>query len=59
MKQLVNISIVLAAVSLVVGVFSRATLAPVSGIEANAFLRFADTLLLLAIALSLASKSKD
>ena len=51
MKVIVKISIIIAAISLVVGLISRLTLQPVGpmGIEAQAFLRFANTCLLVAI----------
>ena len=55
MKAIVNIAIVVAVISLVVGLISRLTLTPVGpmGIEAEAFLQFTNTCLLLAIALAL------
>jgi len=56
MKQIAIISVIVAVVSLVVGIISRLTLRPINGIEAQAFLRLSQTLLLLAIALVLLEK---
>ena len=52
MKAIVNISLVIAAISLVVGIISRITLIPVGpmGIRAHALLEFTNTCLLVAIA---------
>ncbi len=53
MKQLGNVLLVVAGVSLVVGIISRMTLKPLfGGLEAQAFLQFSQTLLLAVIALS-------
>ena len=52
MKAIINIALVAAGISLVVGIISRITLTPVGpGIEAQAFLQFTNTCLLAAIAL--------
>ena len=54
MKNLPSILVVIAAVSLVVGIMSRMLIKPLMfGLEANAFLRFTDSCLLFAIALIL------
>ena len=53
MKALVNILVVVAAISIVVGIISRLTLTPVRGVEAHAFLNFTNTCLLFAITLIL------
>ena len=52
MKKLVNVLIGVAAVSVVIGVISRLSLKPVSGIQARAMVDFAMVLLLFAIAIS-------
>lgn len=51
MKAIVNISLIIAAISLVVGIISRITLQPVGPmqIEAQAFLQFTNICLLVAI----------
>lgn len=53
MKGIVNIALVVGAISLVVGIISRLTFAPIhivrGGLEAEAFLAFTDTCLLVAI----------
>ncbi len=52
MKTIINIALVLAAISLIIGIISRLTLTPVGpGIEAQAFLQFTNTCLLAVIAL--------
>jgi hypothetical protein len=54
MKSIINIALVVAVISLIVGIFSRLTLTPIGpGIEAQAFLQFANTCLLAAIALGI------
>ena len=57
MRNLIDVCIIVAVVSLVLGIISRVTLMPfpptMLRLEANALLRFTDTCLLLAIALSL------
>ena len=58
MKAVANIALVVAAISLVVGIISRLTICPVPiglgrGIEAESFLAFTNTCLLIAIALML------
>ncbi|MBN3038755.1 MAG: hypothetical protein JW869_04980 [Candidatus Omnitrophica bacterium] len=55
MKAIINGAIAAAGISLVVGIISRMTLKPIgpSSIEAQAFLQFTNTCLLLAIALTL------
>jgi len=59
MKTLVILCVVAAAVSILAGVVSRVILIPfIFGIEANAFLRFANTALFFAIALSLIQIAK-
>ena len=60
MKKAGQTAMVLAGISLLVGIISRALVMPVPpgmyGLEANAFLRFTDTCLLAAIAFFLADK---
>jgi hypothetical protein len=60
MKAIINIALVVAAVSLILGIISRFTAIPVhigkTGIEAQAFLQFTNTCLLVAIALILKKK---
>ena len=56
MKGVANGLLVVAALSLVVGVLSRLNLHPVAGVEAQAFLQFSQTLLLASIALSVMKK---
>lgn len=56
MKGLANGLLVVAALCVVVGVISRIGQQPVRGIEAQAFLNFAQTLLLTVIALSVMKK---
>ena len=55
MRAIISGSLVIAGISLVVGMISRLTLNPVgpSNIEAEAFLAFTNTCLLMAIAFSL------
>lgn len=56
MKGLANALLVIGALSIVIGVISRLSMRPVQGIEAQAFLQFAQTLLLAVIALSVLKK---
>ena len=63
MKAIVNISLVVAAISLVLGIVSRLTLTPLPlapgrGIEAQAFLAFTNTCLLIAITLTVLGIAK-
>ena len=59
MKGLANALLVIAALSIIMGIISRLKLQPMmggAGIEAQAFLQFAQTLLLAVIALSVMKK---
>lgn len=56
MKAVADIAIVIGVISVVVGIISRWTIAPIMGVEAHAFLEFSAVCLLLAIALSLREK---
>ena len=60
MEKAAKIAMVLAAVSLVIGIVSRITMMPIpsgaTGLEANAFLRFTNTCLLAAILFVLLEK---
>lgn len=56
MKQVAMIALIVAIVSLVIAVISRLILQPVMGIESQAIVQFAQTCLLLAIALALLEK---
>jgi len=57
MKGLANALLVIASLSVVAGIISRLTLQPmIGGLEAQAFLQFAQTLLLAVIALSVMKK---
>lgn len=56
MKVVADIAIVIGVISVVIGIVSRWTVAPVMGIEAHAFLEFSAVCLLLAIAVSLREK---
>ncbi len=60
MAKAAKIALILAAISLVVGICSRITMTPipstVSGLKANAFLRFTNTCLLAGILFSLLEK---
>jgi len=56
MKKAADFAILVAVISLVVGIFSRWTLRPISGIFASAFLEFSGVCLLLGIALILREK---
>ncbi|MFH1407228.1 MAG: hypothetical protein ABIH01_04440 [Candidatus Omnitrophota bacterium] len=59
MRNMASAMVVVALVSVVAGIVSRISMQPfIFNLEANAFLRFADTCLLLAIALALV-KGKD
>lgn len=53
MRKIADIVIVVAVISIVVGIISRLTMQPVSGIFASAIVNFAQACLLLAIALLL------
>ncbi len=52
MRKICEILIVVAAISLIVGVISRLIVEPIMGIEAQAFLQFAQACLLFVIALA-------
>ena len=56
MKNIVNISIGVALISLIIGIISRLALKPVFGLMAHSFLGFSAVCLLLAIALSVKDK---
>ena len=56
MKRVALVALIVAVVSLVIAVISRLVLHPVMGIEARAIVQFAQTCLLLAIALVLLEK---
>ena len=60
MAKAAKIALILAGISLVVGIVSRITMTPIpptmSGIEANAFLSFTNTCLLAGILFSLLEK---
>lgn len=58
MKNLANIALIAAAVSVIIGIISRLSLQPIGpmGMEAQAFLQFANTCLLAAIALAILQK---
>lgn len=63
MKAIVNIALVVAAISLILGIISRLTLTPVplasgKGIEAQAFLAFTNTCLLIALTLTVLDIAK-
>jgi hypothetical protein len=47
---LIDLFIIVAAIVLIIGIISRLMIRPILGIEAQAFLQFAQTLLLFAIA---------
>ena len=53
MRKICEAFIVVAAISLIVGVISRLMVKPIIGIEAQAFLQFAQACLLFAIAIGL------
>ena len=53
MKKMADVAIVVAVISIVVGIVSRLSMKPVVGIFASAFVEFAGVSLLLAIALLL------
>lgn len=53
MKNIANIAIIIAAISLLVGVISRLSLTPIAGLESRAYVGFTAICLLFAIALSL------
>lgn len=52
MKGIAQVAIIIAAVSLLVGVISRLSLAPIAGLESRAYVGFSAICLLLSIALS-------
>ncbi len=52
MRKICEILMVVAAISLIVGVISRLMVEPIMGIEAQAFLQFTQACLLFAIALA-------
>jgi|GEM_PF-2284817 hypothetical protein len=52
-KKIMYLALAGALISFVLAIISRLMLLPFMGIEANAFLRFADTLLLLSITLGI------
>ncbi len=52
MKSIANLAIVIAAISLLLGVISRLSLKPIAGLESRAFIGFTAICLLFAIALS-------
>ena len=60
MAKAAKIALILAVISLVVGIVSRITMTPIppgiSGLEANAFLRFTNTCLLAGILFALLDK---
>lgn len=56
MKKLADVAIIVAVVSVIVGIISRLLVQPIAGIFAGAFLQFAGVCLLLAIALLLREK---
>lgn len=56
MKKLADVAIIVAAISIIVGIISRLTMQPIAGIFAEAFLQFGAVILLLAIALLLREK---
>ena len=56
MKRIALIALIVAVVSLVIAVISRLILQPVLGVPARAIVQFAQTCLLLAIALVLLEK---
>lgn len=56
MKKLADAAIIVAVISVIIGIISRQTMQPVAGIFAGAFLEFAGVCLLLAIALLLREK---
>jgi hypothetical protein len=52
MKNLANVAIIAAAISLLVGLISRLSLKPVAGLDSRALIGFTAICLLFAIALS-------
>jgi uncharacterized membrane protein YuzA (DUF378 family) len=52
MKGVCEAFIIVAAISLIIGIISRLLVEPIFGIEAQAFLQFTQTCLLFAIALA-------
>ena len=59
MKNLTMVIVVIAAVSILLGIIMRLASQSLLGIFPNAFLRFADTCLLLAIALAVVQCLKE
>jgi hypothetical protein len=56
MKKIVDGVIVIAVISIIVGIISRLTVKPIGGIFASAFLEFSAVCLLLAITLLMKEK---
>ena len=56
MKKVADAVIIIGVISIIVGIISRITMRPVSGVFANAFLGFSGVCFLLAIALILREK---
>ncbi|MEW6009190.1 MAG: hypothetical protein AB1629_06120 [Candidatus Omnitrophota bacterium] len=56
MKKIADLLIGLAVIAIIVGIVSRAIFQPVFNLQARAYLGFAETALLLAIALMLREK---
>lgn len=56
MKAVADIAIAIGVISIIVGLVSRWTIAPIMGIEAHAFLSFGIACMVLAIALSVREK---
>ncbi|HID10776.1 MAG TPA: hypothetical protein EYP17_05695 [Candidatus Latescibacteria bacterium] len=48
-RILMYVAGIVALVSLIIGIISRLAMAPIAGLEANAFLRFTNTCLLFAV----------
>ena len=62
MKGILDLSIIVAAISLIVGIISRIMMKPFPlGLEAQAYLQFSQTMLLFALALGIRQflKAKD
>ena len=53
MKKVADVIIVVAVISIIVGIISRVTMKPISGVFASSLLEFAGVCLLLAISLLL------
>lgn len=56
MKKPADLCIMIAALAIILGVFSRALFRPLFGLEARAFIGFAGVMLLLSIALMMKQK---